>query len=116
MPEILFVLNGTAVVLTDDGCSLLEGLRDRLGVRSAKNGCSPQGQCGCCTREWPEVGRFVGKASTNISWALWRTRHLTAAGAVRAFPGELARRLGQRSAWSLPVPVLRRLGRVRLRP
>jgi len=65
--------------------------------------------------EWPEPGRFVGKASTNISWALWRTRHLTAAGVVRAFPGELARRLGQRSAWSLPVLVLRRLGRVRLR-
>ncbi len=65
--------------------------------------------------EWPEPGRFVGKASTNISWALWRTRHLTAVGAVRAFPDELARGLGQRSAWSLPVLVLRRLGRVRLR-
>ncbi len=24
-------------------------LRERLGVRSAKDGCSPQGQCGCCT-------------------------------------------------------------------
>ena len=24
-------------------------LRDRLGVRSVKDGCSPQGQCGCCT-------------------------------------------------------------------
>lgn len=32
-----------------DGTSLLEALRDRLGVRSAKDGCSPQGQCGCCT-------------------------------------------------------------------
>ncbi len=49
MPEITFDLNGTAVVLEDDGCSLLEALRDRLGVRSAKDGCSPQGQCGCCT-------------------------------------------------------------------
>ena len=49
MPEISFDLNGTAVVLEDDGCSLLEALRDRLGVRSAKDGCSPQGQCGCCT-------------------------------------------------------------------
>ena len=29
--------------------SLLEVLRDRLGVRSVKDGCSPQGQCGCCT-------------------------------------------------------------------
>ncbi len=24
-------------------------LRDEVGVRSAKDGCSPQGQCGCCT-------------------------------------------------------------------
>ena len=29
--------------------TLLEVLRDRLGVRSVKDGCSPQGQCGCCT-------------------------------------------------------------------
>ncbi|MHB1912995.1 MAG: (2Fe-2S)-binding protein, partial [Acidimicrobiales bacterium] len=35
--------------MADDGCSLLEALRDRLGRRSAKDGCSPQGQCGCCT-------------------------------------------------------------------
>ncbi len=49
MPEIRFSLNRTPVVVPDDGCSLLEALRDRLGVRSAKDGCSPQGQCGCCT-------------------------------------------------------------------
>ena len=35
--------------MPDDGSSLLEVLRERLGVRSAKDGCSPQGQCGCCT-------------------------------------------------------------------
>ncbi len=29
--------------------SLLEVLREDLGSRSAKDGCSPQGQCGCCT-------------------------------------------------------------------
>ena len=29
--------------------SLLEALREDLGVRSVKDGCSPQGQCGCCT-------------------------------------------------------------------
>ena len=49
MPEINFSLNGTTVVIQDDGCSLLEALRDRLGIRSVKDGCSPQGQCGCCT-------------------------------------------------------------------
>ncbi len=47
--EIGFNLNRTPVVIPGDGCSLLEALRDRLGVRSAKDGCSPQGQCGCCT-------------------------------------------------------------------
>ena len=31
------------------GASLLEVLRDQLGVRTPKDGCSPQGQCGCCT-------------------------------------------------------------------
>jgi aerobic-type carbon monoxide dehydrogenase small subunit (CoxS/CutS family) len=46
---IAFVVNGQPVEVVDDGCSLLEALRDRLGVRSPKDGCSPQGQCGCCT-------------------------------------------------------------------
>jgi xanthine dehydrogenase small subunit len=27
----------------------LDALRDELGCRSVKDGCSPQGQCGCCT-------------------------------------------------------------------
>ncbi len=35
--------------MPDDGSSLLDVLRDRLSVTSAKDGCSPQGQCGCCT-------------------------------------------------------------------
>jgi xanthine dehydrogenase small subunit len=28
---------------------LLSALREELGLRSVKDGCSPQGQCGCCT-------------------------------------------------------------------
>ena len=31
------------------GESLLSVLRERLGVTSVKDGCAPQGQCGCCT-------------------------------------------------------------------
>ncbi len=46
---ISFEVNGTEVDVDDDGASLLEVLRDRLGLRAAKDGCSPQGQCGCCT-------------------------------------------------------------------
>ena len=29
--------------------TLLDALREELGLVSAKDGCSPQGQCGCCT-------------------------------------------------------------------
>lgn len=47
--QVGFVLDGRAVEVLDDGASLLEVLRQNLGVRTAKDGCSPQGQCGCCT-------------------------------------------------------------------
>ncbi|MBW3641994.1 MAG: 2Fe-2S iron-sulfur cluster binding domain-containing protein, partial [Actinobacteria bacterium] len=47
--SIAFEVDGRAVEVPDDGASLLEALRDRLRVRSPKDGCSPQGQCGCCT-------------------------------------------------------------------
>jgi xanthine dehydrogenase small subunit len=42
-------VDGRPVEVVEDGASLLEVLRDRLGLRSVKDGCSPQGQCGCCT-------------------------------------------------------------------
>jgi len=42
-------VDGTVVEVPDDGASLLEVLREHLGRRSPKDGCSPQGQCGCCT-------------------------------------------------------------------
>jgi len=48
-PLLQFEVDGAQVEVADDGASLLEVLRDRLGLRSAKDGCSPQGQCGCCT-------------------------------------------------------------------
>ena len=32
-----------------EGISLLDALREELGCHSLKDGCSPQGQCGCCT-------------------------------------------------------------------
>jgi xanthine dehydrogenase molybdenum-binding subunit len=33
----------------EESASLLELLRDGFGLISPKDGCSPQGQCGCCT-------------------------------------------------------------------
>jgi aerobic-type carbon monoxide dehydrogenase small subunit (CoxS/CutS family) len=47
--QVSLVVDGRSVTVDDDGASLLEVLRERLGVTSAKDGCSPQGQCGCCT-------------------------------------------------------------------
>lgn len=45
-----FTLNGAVVdLVVTRGESLLSVLRERLGVISAKDGCAPQGQCGCCT-------------------------------------------------------------------
>ncbi|MGE3620243.1 MAG: 2Fe-2S iron-sulfur cluster-binding protein [Acidimicrobiia bacterium] len=49
-PRLLSLeVDGRPVELPDDGGSLLDALRDRLGLTSVKDGCSPQGQCGCCT-------------------------------------------------------------------
>ena len=48
--RVAFTCNGTPVeVEVTDGESLLSVLRDRLGLVSVKDGCAPQGQCGCCT-------------------------------------------------------------------
>ena len=49
MVTLNFTLNGRPVTVEPrDDESLLETLRERCGVRSTKDGCSPQGQCGCC--------------------------------------------------------------------
>ena len=44
-----FTVDGRAVEVPDDGASLLHVLREQLGLAGPKDGCSPQGQCGCCT-------------------------------------------------------------------
>jgi xanthine dehydrogenase small subunit len=81
---VRFVLGGRDVAVDAAG-SLLDALRGQLGVRSTKDGCSPQGQCGCCT-VWVDgrprvacvtpVARVEGRSVTTIehlpgaaSWA-----------------------------------------------
>ncbi|NCY15836.1 MAG: hypothetical protein EBX39_03535 [Actinobacteria bacterium] len=49
LPRLQFVVDGRQVEVIDNGFSLLAALRGQLGVRAAKAGCNPQGQCGCCT-------------------------------------------------------------------
>ena len=49
MPTVQFRLNGTATEAAyEPGMHLLEVLREECGVVSAKNGCAPEGACGCC--------------------------------------------------------------------
>ncbi len=72
---IAFTLDGEPVDVAG-GCSLLDALREQLGVRSVKDGCSPQGQCGCCT-VWVDgqprvscvtpVARVAGRAVTTVA-------------------------------------------------
>jgi xanthine dehydrogenase small subunit len=48
--RVAFTCDGEAVdVRVAADSSLLDVLRAELGVTSAKDGCAPQGQCGCCT-------------------------------------------------------------------
>lgn len=44
-----FTVNGTQVSVRKDHPHLLAALREELDITSPKDGCSPTGQCGCCT-------------------------------------------------------------------
>jgi xanthine dehydrogenase molybdenum-binding subunit len=46
---VSFRLNGRSVEVRGDHPHLLAALREELDVTSPKDGCSPSGQCGCCT-------------------------------------------------------------------
>jgi aldehyde oxidoreductase len=47
--HVAFVLNGVPVAVGSHHPHLLAALREELDVTSPKDGCSPSGQCGCCT-------------------------------------------------------------------
>lgn len=50
MPKVNFQLNGKPVTASyEPGMDFLEVLREECGIVSAKNGCAPEGTCGCCT-------------------------------------------------------------------
>ncbi len=46
---VAFKLNGSEVEVSPEHPHLLSALREELDVTSAKDGCSPSGQCGCCS-------------------------------------------------------------------
>lgn len=47
--RVSFRVNGRDVSVAADHPHLLSALREELDVTSPKDGCSPSGQCGCCT-------------------------------------------------------------------
>ncbi len=50
MATINFTLNGKRTTCSyEPGMNFLEVLREECGIVSAKNGCAPEGTCGCCT-------------------------------------------------------------------
>src|SRR5215467_1853712 len=50
MALLQFTLNGAPrTAERGEGTTLLQVLREGCGVTSPKDGCSPTGQCGCCT-------------------------------------------------------------------
>lgn len=90
MSDVEFTVNGQPVAVPARG-SLLDALREELRLTGAKDGCSPQGQCGCCT-VWVDgqsrvacvtpVSRVRGRAVTTIEglpdadeWSATFTRH-----------------------------------------
>jgi len=49
MPNISFILNGKRTTASyEPGMHFLEVLREECGIVSPKNGCAPEGTCGCC--------------------------------------------------------------------
>jgi aerobic-type carbon monoxide dehydrogenase small subunit (CoxS/CutS family) len=48
-PTLEIHVDGRPIEVADEAATLLEVLREQAGVSSVKDGCSPQGQCGCCT-------------------------------------------------------------------
>ena len=49
LPRVNLIVNGEAMSVSTAHPHLLAALREELGITSPKDGCSPMGQCGCCT-------------------------------------------------------------------
>ena len=112
---IALEIDGLAVEVADEGATLLEVLREKLGHHGPKDGCSPQGQCGCCTvlvDGAPRVAcvtpvrRVAGRRITTIDGlpeedrAAWADAFLATGGSQCGFctPGIICRLAGARPA------------------
>ena len=64
--RVPLTVNGQTVTVSGRHPNLLHALREELQITSPKDGCSPQGQCGCCTV------LIEGKASISCQMSLAR--------------------------------------------
>ncbi len=122
--QLSLLVDGVAVQVADRGVSLLDVLRDDLGIRSVKDGCSPQGQCGCCTvlvDGTPRVAcvtparRMVGREVTTLDGLApeVRDRWADALDGDGREPVRLLHAGDHRAARGAPIASARRRGRHR---
>lgn len=119
MASVELTVDGREVVVEAEGITLLDALRDHLGIRSAKDGCAPQGQCGCCTvlvDGAPRVAcvtplrRVAGRRITTVDGldpevaSLWADAFTATGGSQCGFctPGIICRLEGARSKGAGP--------------
>ncbi|MGQ0824886.1 MAG: 2Fe-2S iron-sulfur cluster-binding protein [Actinomycetota bacterium] len=113
--RVSFTCNGvTAVAVIDATTSLLSVLREQLGIVSVKDGCAPQGQCGCCTvlidgqarvACVTPASRVAGRAVTTVEGLEPGTRDALARGFVASG--------GSQCGFCTPGIVMRAAGGVR---
>ncbi len=103
-----FVLNGTPVSVRADHPHLLAALREELDVTSPKDGCSPSGQCGCCTVHID--GKAVVSCQTSLAKAAGKsvlTLEGVEAGERTAFADAFAACGGLQCGFCIPGIVMR---------
>src|SRR5207253_10802286 len=83
---VSFTLTGVVTSVSDEHPHLLAALREELDVCSAKDGCSPSGQCGCCTV------LVNGKAVVSCNLSLERVAGATIT-TLEGFPSEQRERM-----------------------
>lgn len=94
MPTITLTLNGHQVTTEyESGQHFLDVLRENLGITTVKDGCAPQGVCGCCTillDDKPALaclldpGRVAGREVTTLEGLPEHQRQLLAETFVRS--------------------------------
>lgn len=111
--RVEFVLNGAPVSVRSDHPHLLAALREELDITSPKDGCSPSGQCGCCTV------MIDGKVQVSCTYPVAKVAGRTVvtlegvdAGERQRYADAFAARGGLQCGFCIPGIVMRAKGQV----